>query len=210
MEVVVSAVVRYREPGRVRPLVLAFLLAVLAPGVMAAQTSNASGTAVAVVITGAGTGNGVVTATPGASRCVITNGTAAQNGCAVSIEQKTRLTLTPDPQFGSTFGGWGGACTGAPIVCTIDLAQASGVSARFLPPRSAGDVAHALMGDEVLLSPDERDELDRFGNKNGQFDVGDLLALLDRTGENLQPATVAALNAVMRREARPSSARRTP
>jgi hypothetical protein len=61
------------------------------------------------------------------------------------------------------------------------------------------------------VTADERAQLDRFGNKDGTFNLGDLLALLDRTGEKLAPSTAAALRGLPATP--PSSApaaRRTP
>jgi hypothetical protein len=181
----------------------------LAPVVAAPKMWDASRAAIAVSIAGAGTGNGVVTTTPGSVRCVITNGTA-QSGCVVSIEQETRLTLTADPQLASTFGGWTGACAGQQIECTIQPSQATGVTVQFTKPRPARQIIGALMAEEIVLTGDEYTQLDRFGNNDGGFDLGDVVALLDRTGETLQPATVAALHALVQQKARAASVRRNP
>jgi hypothetical protein len=64
--------------------------------------------------------------------------------------------------------------------------------ARFNAPRPAAELARALLG-SLTLSADEQRELDRFGNKDGTFNLGDLLALLARTGERLSPSAAAAL-----------------
>jgi hypothetical protein len=140
---------------------------------------------------------------------VITIGSSAQSGCTVSVEQNTGLTLTADPQFGSTFGGWEGACSGTQLTCTITPSQATTVTARFLSPHAAHDVAMALLG-ATTLPADERAQLDRFGNNDGTFNLGDLLALLDRTGEKLTPATAAAIKALAQPSASVAPARRTP
>jgi hypothetical protein len=61
------------------------------------------------------------------------------------------------------------------------------------------------------LAADEREQLDRFGNKDGVFNLGDLLALLDRTGERLTAATTVALvEAERRSNATPTTQRRAP
>ena len=83
--------------------------------------------------------------------------------------------------------------------------------ARFNAPRPGRDIAQALLAGSTLAA-DELEQLDRFGNKDGKFNLGDLLALLDRTGERLTPATTAAL---MRADRHATStpaapARRTP
>jgi hypothetical protein len=103
------------------------------------------------------------------------------------------VTLTADPQGGSTFAGWDGIeCSGTSLACQVTLAQARTVTARFTAPRAARDIALALLGTGTLTA-DERTQLDRFGNHDGTFNLGDLLALLDRTGEHLAPATMNAL-----------------
>jgi hypothetical protein len=66
---------------------------------------------------------------------------------------------------------------------------------RFVAPRPAAELAQALLGSLTLSSAEQR-ELDRFGNTDGTFNLGDLLALLTRTGERLSAATMNALLAV--------------
>ena len=166
-------------------------------------------TPVAVTVAAAGSGNGIVTTSTGAGRCVITNGSAAPTGCSISVEQNSSLTLTADPQFGSTFGGWEGACSGTQLTCNVTPSQATAVTARFVSPHAARDVAMALLG-KFTLPADERAQLDRFGNNDGTFNLGDVLALLDRTGEKLTPATTAAINALLQPPAASTPARRTP
>ena len=65
-------------------------------------------------------------------------------------------------------------------------------SARFIATRPAPQMALALLG-ELSLSPAEQYELDRFGNKDGTFNLVDVLALLSRTGERLSTATMTAV-----------------
>ena len=71
------------------------------------------------------------------------------------------------------------------------------------------DLARALLG-EISLSADEQRELDRFGNNNGGFDLGDLLALMARRGERLSPATLAALSKLAPNDAARPTDRRNP
>jgi Galactose oxidase-like, Early set domain/Divergent InlB B-repeat domain len=89
-----------------------------------------------LTVTGSGTGGGVVTApnygeTP-SMNCVITNGTAGPENCALSYGWKTQVELqaTPDPQ-GSTFTGWSGACTGTALTCKVVMTQSRSVRASF-------------------------------------------------------------------------------
>ena len=63
----------------------------------------------------AGTGAGVVTASPAAS--------AYLSG--------TVVTLTATPQSGSAFTGWSGACTGTVATCSVTMSAAKSVTATF-------------------------------------------------------------------------------
>ena len=58
------------------------------------------------------------------------NGTEA--GCTTSVATGTSVTLTATPTSGSTFLGWGGACTGVGT-CTVAMTQNQDVSAVFGP-----------------------------------------------------------------------------
>jgi hypothetical protein len=138
----------------------------------------------------AGSGNGKVVSAPARITCTITAGTNDPN-CNGIFAKGTDVTLTADPIDGSTFGGWGGACSGTQSTCLITMNARTHATARFVAPRPAAELALALLGG-ATLAPDEQRELDRFGNKDATFDLGDLLALLARTGERL-PATTGAL-----------------
>ena len=81
------------------------------------------------------------------------------------------------------------------------------LEARFLAvvQVAAGDAVSDLLG-TPKLSDVQRTFLDQLGNRNGVFDVGDLLAMYRRTGELAPQAVVeAALRASPRRtgEGRP-------
>jgi len=164
-------------------------------------------------VAGTGSGNGVVTSSPGSLSCTVTKGAASNTGCSTSVPENTAVTLTADPQGGSIFGGWSGdACSGTTLTCTLTMSQSRNIVARFTAPRPAREIALTMLGG-AALPDEERAQLDRFGNKDGTFNLGDLLALLDRTGEHLTAATTAALFEADRRErtrAPTSSPRRTP
>jgi hypothetical protein len=142
-------------------------------------------------IAAAGSGDGKVIFAPQRADCVITGGAAGAD-CTTIFPKGTAVTLTADPRNGSTFGGWSGACTGAEVTCVVAVDQAHQVTARFEAPRPAGALALALLGG-LSLSPAEHRELDRFGNADGTFNLGDLLALLSRTGGQLSHTTLNAL-----------------
>ena len=160
---------------------------------------------VTLSVKGTGTGNGVVTAPLNAINCVITKGTPAATGCDGVFDQHAVVTLTADPQGGSTFGGWeGDGVTCTALICTLTVAQSRSVTARFTAPRAAREIALALLG-QVTLTVDERAQLDRFGNKDGTFNLGDFIALLDRTGERLTPD----LDTLLRTHRQPSVSQTT-
>jgi large repetitive protein len=145
----------------------------------------------ALSITAAGSGSGRVAFSPARPDCIVAAGVPNAD-CAPVFPQGTALTLTADPTGGSTFGGWAGACAGTQPTCALVLNAAAQATARFNPPRPAAELALALLG-SLTLSADEQRELDRFGNKDGVFNLGDLLALMSRTGERLSPATMSGL-----------------
>ena len=142
-------------------------------------------------VTAAGSGNGSVASTPLGIACVITAGAPGPH-CSAPFSTGTAVTLTADPSGGSTFGGWSGVCSGTELTCAVTIAAASHATVRFVAPRPAAELAQALLG-SLTLSSAEQHELDRFGNQDGTFNLGDLLALLTRTGERLSGATMHAL-----------------
>ena len=142
-------------------------------------------------ISAAGSGSGKVVYTPASITCTITAG-VNDRFCAAFFEKGTNVTLTADPIDGSTFGGWSGACSGSASTCLVTMNATTRATARFVAPRPAAELARALLG-VATITADEQRELDRFGNKDGTFNLGDLLALLARTGERLSDATMSAL-----------------
>jgi hypothetical protein len=75
-----------------------------------------------------GTGTGGVTA----SGLSCPGGAATQAlPCGASYPLHTVVTLTAAPDPGSTFGGWGGACTGS-STCQVTLSTAKFVTAAFV------------------------------------------------------------------------------
>lgn len=88
-----------------------------------------------LTVTGGGNGGGTVTApnygeTPSMA-CVITNGTAGPENCALSYGWKTQVTLQATPDDGSSFTGWSGACTGTAPTCKVNMTRSREVRASF-------------------------------------------------------------------------------
>lgn len=70
-----------------------------------------------------GEGDGTVLSEPSGINCGTT--------CAYSFDKDTKVTLTAKPVNGSTFLGWGGACGGAQLTCTVSMSQAQTVAITF-------------------------------------------------------------------------------
>lgn len=158
-------------------------------------------TAVQLTILGAGTGNGLVTIVPGNIQCPISGGGIVDGAsCVVVAAQPLQVTLTATPQFGSSFGRWEGdeCANSTELTCTFTLSANRTVAANFISPHSPHDLTLVLSG-ASKLTPDESAQLDRLGNMNGTFDLGDLLAFLDRTGQKLTPTDAAAVMAIPQR-----------
>jgi len=74
-------------------------------------------------VTKSGTGSGTVTSSPAGIACGPT--------CSASYTSGTSVTLTETPGSGSTFAGWGGACSGTSATCTVSMTAAKSVTASF-------------------------------------------------------------------------------
>jgi uncharacterized repeat protein (TIGR02543 family) len=70
-------------------------------------------------------GAGSVTSSPAGINC----GTA----CSASYASGTSVTLTVTPASGYSFSGWGGACSGTSVTCTVSITAARSVTATFSP-----------------------------------------------------------------------------
>ncbi|MGI9186756.1 MAG: InlB B-repeat-containing protein, partial [Gaiellales bacterium] len=70
-----------------------------------------------------GDGSGTVTSAPAGISC--------GSACTASFLLSTSITLTATPASGSSFGGWGGACSGTAITCRLVLLGNSAVTATF-------------------------------------------------------------------------------
>ena len=80
-------------------------------------------------VTLAGTGSGQVTSQPAGLQC--STGT-----CRVVFGKDTTVMLTAQPNTGSYFTGWGGACSGTSRTCQINLTAAAMATANFGKPAS--------------------------------------------------------------------------
>jgi len=75
-----------------------------------------------LTVTKSGTGSGTVTSTPAGIEC--------GSICGAQFAQATSVTLSATAASGSTFTGWGGACSGAGS-CEVAMSEARSVTASF-------------------------------------------------------------------------------
>lgn len=118
------------------------------------------------------TGSGTVTASP--------PGDLSQG---VFFNEGAQITLTASPSQGFLFAGWRGDTVTTGTTLPLTLTKGYDVEARFVPivAVSVQDALQDVLG-RGTLSADQRTFLDELGNRNGLFDVGDLLALYRRQG----------------------------
>jgi hypothetical protein len=88
------------------------------------QTANFAASVVlsTLTVTESGSGTGTVTSSPAGIDCGVT--------CSATFAYGTQVILTASPSTGSTFFGWGGACSGAGN-CTLTMNGAQTVLASF-------------------------------------------------------------------------------
>ncbi len=87
------------------------------------QAATSPATLARLTVTRAGAGSGSVSSAPAGIDCGLT--------CSGLFPIGSGVTLTAQSATGSTFTGWGGACSGTSTTCTVSTSQATGVSATF-------------------------------------------------------------------------------
>lgn len=115
----------------------------------------------ALTVTKAGTGSGTVTSLPAGINC----GAA----CSASFDQGTSVTLTATPATGSTFAGWGGACTGTGT-CNVIMDSNKTATATFNTTTDG------------ILSVTPSDRFDSSGTEGGPFIPSSKTYTLSNTG----------------------------
>jgi hypothetical protein len=103
--------------------------AVCAALALTVYAPDASAAPFLLTVTMQGTGSGTVISSPYGITCFAT--------CSSSLQQATVVELTPNAAAGSSFTGWGGACSGTGT-CTLTMDAAKAVTATFHhdnPPR---------------------------------------------------------------------------
>jgi hypothetical protein len=91
-----------------------------------------------LAITFAGNGGGRVTDPGGTFACIA--------ACTRSLETPRLVSLTAVPDAGSTFAGWGGACSGTAPNCELTFQAATTVTVTFTRASSGGSVGGGSAG----------------------------------------------------------------
>jgi M6 family metalloprotease-like protein len=144
-----------------------------------------------VVVAGLGDGAGTVSAPP--VSCNYANN-ASTGTCVGTFGAGSTATFTATTSSESVFLGWSGAtCTGA-APCQLVVNGTYGLKAYFANrTRILDGVVDELFGGPPTVSAVERAHLDAGGNRSGSLDLGDLLAMIDRSGVPLSAAILELL-----------------
>ena len=97
-------------------------------------TATFSGPILSVTLPG--TGTGTITSNPAGISCEPT--------CSAGFPPSTQVTLTETPGANSTFGGWGGACSGTSATCVVTMNANQQVSATFNGPQNITAINHII------------------------------------------------------------------
>lgn len=125
-----------------------------------------------------------VSATEGGSVRSTANGGIDCRGGTCTHVFPTRgetVQLTAAPENGSELARWTGACAGTGP-CNVTMQSNRTVGAVFRDRLLMSAVLGRLFGQPTMLTDEEIDDLDRLGNGNGRFDLGDVRAWLMDSG----------------------------
>jgi hypothetical protein len=113
------------------------------------------------------------------------------------------VTLTAAPLPGMVFVGWQTDTVATGNTLTLPMQRPYDVTAVYLANMQipVQDATDDLLGNPKLDFT-QRDFLDQLGNRNGGYDVGDYLALLDRSGVTASPDLLARLQSAKAQPAR--------
>ena len=113
----------------------------------------------------------------------------------------TNVTVTATPFPGYFFGGWTGDSVSPDPVMALKMNRPYNLIAAFIEEQviPVQDATDELLGSPRLTEA-QRGYLDQLGNRNAGYDVGDYLALLDRTGVSASPELLSRLAAAKPRQ----------
>lgn len=121
-----------------------------------------------------------VSATEGGSvRSTANGGIDCQSGTCTHVfpTRGETVQLTAVPENGSELARWTGACAGRGS-CEVTMQSNRTLGAVFRDRLQTSAVLGRLFGQPDALTDEEIEELDRLGNGNGRFDLGDVRAWL--------------------------------
>ncbi len=128
-------------------------------GVQLTLISGERSHALTVAVSGNGVGSVSAGTTPtptsgGIADCTKSGGAVCSAVYADDGMSGASVTLTASAGGGSQFTGWGGACSGAAITCTVTMDQAHSVTATFaLMTYTVTGIANPVAGGEVSCVP---------------------------------------------------------
>lgn len=125
-----------------------------------------------------------VSATEGGSvRSTANGGIDCRNGTCTHVfpTRGETVQLTAEPENGSELARWTGACAGTGP-CNVTMQSNRTVGAVFRDRSLMSAVLGRLFGQPNVLTDEEIENLDRLGNGNGRFDLGDVRAWLMGAG----------------------------
>ncbi|MBI4740001.1 MAG: DUF1566 domain-containing protein [Betaproteobacteria bacterium] len=136
----------------------------------------------ALNVTRYGSGSGTIASSTGGINCGST--------CSASFSSGTVVTLTATPASGSTFSGWGGACSGTGS-CQVTMGAAQSVTATFAQAQvvlaPAAEYYHAGFGHYFVTgSADEAAAIDS-GVIKGWARTGQTYSIYSQGGAGLSP-----------------------
>jgi hypothetical protein len=118
----------------------------------------------------------------GATVSAVTAGVIGDIGSGVYLAEGTSLSLHAAPQADAVFLNWTGDTISTHDTLTLWMRHPFTVVANFIAVQQVEvpAAAEALLGQSVLSSQ-QGIYLDAAGNRNGQYDLGDFLAAVDRS-----------------------------
>lgn len=106
----------------------------------------------AVVVSGGGSGSGLVTSVPSGINCTVTNGLTGGT-CNTTFPPNTVVSLTATPSGLSSFSGYSGACSASTCTMTMTPGTTNSVTAQFTaPPTLTLSAAFGSQGGGTLTS----------------------------------------------------------
>jgi hypothetical protein len=152
-----------------------------------------------------GSAGRVIRVITGATLCTLNAG-VPQIACDAELPGTEKVAAVPAASSG--FTGWSDACTGRGS-CSVPLGETRDVKATFTPVRTiSADLAATDLLTGTGLTLADRELLDRTGNADGVYNLGDVLAHIDRTGQTLSDEISARLMAAPNALSRPIRAAR--